>query len=128
MASVERRIEALEAQLGPPKDEIAEQRWATMRDILNEFSDLKASRAVGYRAGVRREPENIPGRILGPGYTTGEMWGLAARRVFERRRENAPDTLDEEAVEELVEGWTEAFRKFSEDEGHDWHKVENSDE
>ena len=89
MGSIDRRLEDLERRIPPPEDEGASLGRAVMRDILNEFARLKASRAVGYRGGVRVEPEDIPARILGPDYTTGEMWELAERRVLERG-EGAP--------------------------------------
>ena len=71
MASVERRIAALEGLIQPPEqeDEAAALRRALIRDILDEFARLKASRAVHYRGGKRIESEDIPGKILGPGYT-----------------------------------------------------------
>ena len=126
MASIDRRIQDLERlyATAPPEDEGAKRRRTITSSILDEFGRLKASRAVHYRAGVRIEPENIPGRILGPGYTTGELWELAIRRALERERETAPNGLSAEDLEEMVQGWTEAFRKFTEDRGHDWNKVE----
>jgi hypothetical protein len=69
--------------VGPP-DENSEHRRTVVRDILNEFAYLKASRAVHYRDGMRVEPEDIPGKILGSGYTSEQMWALAAKRVSER--------------------------------------------
>jgi hypothetical protein len=61
-------------------------RTALIRDILDEFASLKASRAVHYRGGKRIEPEDIPAKILGPGYTKGDVCELAERRVLERGR------------------------------------------
>jgi hypothetical protein len=61
-------------------------RTALIRDILDEFASLKASRAVHYRGGKRIEPEDIPAKILGPGYIKGDVWELAKRRVLERGR------------------------------------------
>jgi hypothetical protein len=61
-------------------------RTALIRDILDEFASLKASRAVHYRGGKRIVPEDIPAKILGPGYTKGDVWELAERRVLERGR------------------------------------------
>ncbi len=55
-----------------------------IRDTLDEFARLKAARAVHYRAGKRIEGEDIPLRLLGPGYTTEDVWRLAHRRVLER--------------------------------------------
>jgi hypothetical protein len=95
MGSIERRIEDLEQRLiGPAADEEAERRRAVVHNtvvhnILDEFAGLKASRAVHYRGGKRIEPEDIPGKILGPGYTTRDVWELAERRVRERGNDGA---------------------------------------
>jgi hypothetical protein len=89
MASIGRRIEALEGLIQPPaspEDEAAARRRALIRDILDEFARLKASGAVHYRGGKRIESEDIPGTILGPGYTTEDVWELARRRVLEPGR------------------------------------------
>jgi hypothetical protein len=89
MGSIEKRIESLEGVIQPPaspKGEAAALRRALLHDILDEFASLKASRAVHYRGGKRIEPEDIPGKILGFGYTTGDEWELARRLVLERGR------------------------------------------
>ena len=87
MASLDKRIEYLEQRIRPPeKDKAAALQTALIRDILDEFASLKASRAVHYRGGKRIEPEDMPGKILGPGYTTDDVWELARRRVLERGR------------------------------------------
>ena len=87
MASLDKRIEYLEQRIRPPeKDKAAALQTALIRDILDEFASLKASRAVHYRGGKRIEPEDIPGKILGPGYTKEDVWVLARRRVLERGR------------------------------------------
>ena len=129
MASIGRRIEALEGLIQPPaspKDEAAAFRRALIRNMLDEFAHLKASRAVHYRAGKRIEPENIPGRILGPGYTKGELWELAVRRVLEREHETAPDVLGADTVEDLIETLTRFFRAMLESQGGDWSEVEDN--
>jgi hypothetical protein len=36
--------------------------------------------------GKRIEPEDIPAEILGPGYTTEDVWELARKRVLEGGR------------------------------------------
>jgi hypothetical protein len=89
MGSIDKRIENLERLVGPPEDEAAERRPSVAREILDEFARLKASGAVHYRAGVRIEPEDTPGKILGPGYTAEQVWELAERRVLERGRRYA---------------------------------------
>src|SRR5215207_7803078 len=86
MGSLDKRIECLEQRIRPPEqDKAAALQTALIRDILDEFASLTASRAVHYRGGKRIEPENIPGTILGPSYTTEDVWELAVRRVRERR-------------------------------------------
>jgi hypothetical protein len=78
MGSLERRIEYLEQRIRPPeKDKAAALQTALIRDMLDEFASLKASGAVHYRGGKRIEPEDIPAKILGPGYTTEDVWELA---------------------------------------------------
>jgi hypothetical protein len=88
MGSINKRIECLEQHIRPPeKDKDAALRRALINDILDELASLKASRAVHYRGGtpmVRIEPEDIPRKILGPGYTPEDVWKLARRRVLER--------------------------------------------
>jgi hypothetical protein len=89
VARIERRIAALEGLIQPPpspKDKAAALQTALIREILDEFASLKASRAVHYRGGKRIEPEDIPAEILGPGYTEEDVWELAERRVLERGR------------------------------------------
>ena len=83
MGSIDKRLGNLERFVGTP-DEGSEHRRTVVRDILDEFARLKASGAVHHRGGVRIEPEDIPGKILGPGYTSEQMWELAAKRVSER--------------------------------------------
>lgn len=125
MAGIEKRIEALEGLIGAPEDEGTARETAKvlMRAILDEFARLKASRAGGSRGGVPIVPEDIPGKILGPGYTTGEMVRLACRRVAER--EMAGD-LDEGEIGEVAEGWTDGMRSLYErmGKGHLWDRVE----
>jgi hypothetical protein len=88
VASLDKRMEYLEQRIRPPeKDKAAALQTALIRDILDEFASLKASSAVHYRGGKRIEPEDIPGRILGPVYTTEDVWELARRRVLERGTE-----------------------------------------
>jgi hypothetical protein len=87
VASLDKRIEYLEQRIrSPEKDKAAALQTALIRDILDEFASLKASRAVHYRGGKRIEPEDMPGKILGPGYTREDVWELAERCVLERGR------------------------------------------
>ncbi len=125
--SIERRIEALEGLIAPPEDEGAALRAAVRREVMEEFGRLKASRAVGYRGQgpgkpLRRiEPEDIPGRILGPGYTTGDMITLAIERVFERS--GADEDLGDEA---LMAKWVRHFEGIFDRMGTDWNKQEDA--
>jgi len=85
MASLDKRITDLEGRIPPPEeDEAVARRRALIRDTLDEFARLKAARAVHYRAGRRIEGEDIPLKILGPGYTREDVRELARRRVLER--------------------------------------------
>ena len=53
MGSLDKRIEYLEQRIRPPeKDKAAALQTALIRDILDEFASLKASRAVHYRGGT----------------------------------------------------------------------------
>jgi hypothetical protein len=131
VGSLEGRISRLEEHIGPTEPSEADPtkalRSAILRDIMAEFGRLKASRATGvFRGGdpTPIEPEDIPGQVLGPGYTTGQMMELAIRRVFERERGNAPDVLSGDEVENLIKGWTDVFEAFFARQAWNWNKVE----
>jgi len=128
VANVDNRIGRLERNRPPEEDPEAALRWAVTRDILNEFARLKASRgANSWRGGdpmVRIEPEDIPGKTLGEGYTTGDMMELAVRRVFEREHELAPEVLDLDTTEKLIAQWTALMRVYLTSAGRDPDKVE----
>ena len=119
MGSVDRRLEDLERLIqGPsPEDEEAELRRAVIRDILDEFSRLKACRARNvYRGGkppTPIQPTDPAGEALGYPYTTGELVCFAVRRVFWRSRERdeaLKGVLTHEATEDLIASWTENMR------------------
>lgn len=121
MGSIERRIQALEAQFVPPEDE-GEQlrkqlRKAILVSILNEFSSLKACRARNaYRGGsppTPIQPTDPAGEALGYPYTTGQLTAFAVRRVIER--DFAPKLdLGEGEVEDAVEAWVQHMRTLGE--------------
>jgi hypothetical protein len=118
-------LSKLEKGLPPEGDPEADLRWAVSRDILAEYARLKASRAKNsWRGGVPIEPEDIPGKILGEGYTHGQMMELAVRRVFEREHEIAPDVLDLDTTEMLIERWAASMRQYLTSNGYDWDEVE----
>ncbi len=130
MGSIANRISRLERNRPPEGDPEADLKWAVTRDILTEFAALKASRSTNsWRGGdpmVRIEPEDIPGKILGEGYTHGQMMELAVRRVFEREHEIAPDILDLDTTEMLIEGWTASMREWLTSNGYDWDEPEGA--
>ncbi len=130
MGSIDKRISRLEQNRPPEEDPQADLKWAVTRDILNELARLKASRSTNsWRGGdpmVRIEPEDIPGKILGEGYTHGQMMELAVRRVFEREHEIAPDILDLDTTEMLIEGWTASMREWLTSNGYDWDEPEGA--
>ncbi len=96
MASLDKRITDLEGRIPPPpEDEAAARRKVLLRETLDELARLKASRAAHYRAGRRIEGEDIPGKILGPGYTREDVWRLAHRRVLERAAQEEIEYLSE---------------------------------
>jgi len=125
VANVDDRLSRLENNRPPEEDPEAALKWAVSRDILNEYARLKASRAKNsWRGGVPIVPEDIPGKILGEGYTHGQMMELAVRRVFEREHEIEPDILDRETTEGLIEQWTASMRQYLTSSGYAWDEVE----
>jgi hypothetical protein len=125
VGSLEKRIEALEGRIPPPKDDAAEVRRAFTYAIMDEYSALRwySGHTHVIRDGKGRvpiEPANKPANILGQGYTTGQLWELAIRRVFERELE------DGALIDEVVAHWTRMFKERSEKHGFDWHKVEDA--
>ncbi len=127
---IDKRIEDLERLIKPasPEDEGAGLRRAVMVDILDELSSLTSCRSTNsYRGGTPPtpiQPTDPTGERYGYPYTAGQMTEYAIRRVFERRREIAPDILSEEAVEERVARWSAFFRRLAEERGHDWEEIE----
>jgi hypothetical protein len=117
VGSIERRIEALEAQFVPPEDEGEQLREAIVVSILDEFSSLKACRARNvYRGGsppTPIQPTDPAGEALGYPYTTGQLTAFAVRRVIDR--DFAPK-LDwgEGEVEDAVEAWAQHMRTLGE--------------
>ena len=112
MGSLEKRIEALErlyAAESGEADEGAEPRRSVLRDIVNELSRLRASRARnGYKGGTPPtpiHPTDPAGEALGYPYTRGQLVEHAVRLVFERGEASAEDT------ERLVASWTEGLRE-----------------
>lgn len=119
--NIRRRIEDLETN-APRPPEPPSPDYLNMRAILDELGALKRSRAGGWRGGVYQEPANIPGKILGPGYTQRELCELAVRRALEARGEpvgnlEAPRYV--EALEVLC-----GTRRDDWDEPVEWERVQ----
>jgi hypothetical protein len=115
VGSLEKRLEALERRIEPPEDEGGALRRALLRATLDEFARLKASRAPGFRGGVRIAPKDIPGQYLTKPYTTGDLIDLAIKRVWER------EGLDEN----LMAPWMRSFKAALERQGRDLERVED---
>ena len=81
-------------RIGPDPDWVA---------IMDELSALKSSWAVHYRAGQRIEPENLPEKLLGEGYTRTELLELAIARGLEKRGYSTA---------EIAEGIQHYLRRF----------------
>lgn len=75
-----------------------------MRAILDELAHLKSSCAAYYRGGVEQEPENIPGKILGPGYTQRQLHELAVQQALEKRGVPASNVPRYVEAFELIRG------------------------
>jgi hypothetical protein len=108
MGSVDRRIEELErllAESGEPRGPSRQ-----MIAILNEVASLKAScadRWTGEKNMTRVEGENIPRKVLGPGYTHRDLWRLAVERA------SASEALPEEDVPRWTAVVFELFGQLS---------------
>lgn len=117
MGSLDGRISKLEGLMpeilrNAHEEERQRRQRAITRMILDEFARLKASRAVHYRGGAPIEPEDIPGKILGPDYTAEDMLDLAVRRVVEDQYAD----LSPESRQYIADGWVETI--------HDWTRLD----
>jgi hypothetical protein len=126
VAGIDKRIADLERLIVAPEDEEAELRRAVIRDILDEFAALTSRRARNsYRGGnppTPIQPTDPAGDALGYPYTRGELVGFAVRRVFERAREEDPEILSGEDVEEMAANCTESMRRWP--FGERWEEIE----
>jgi hypothetical protein len=110
------RVERLLAEQASLEAHRSEARYAerTWRDpfrldlfaIFDELSALKSSRAVHYRGGKKVEPEDIPGKILGPFYTREELRELAIARGLEKRGYSTQE------IGERIPVWLDRFEHF----------------
>jgi hypothetical protein len=125
VGSLEKRLDALQGRIPPPEDKSMELRRALRHAIMDEYASLKwysgHTHVIRKEGLVPIEPENKPTNILGPGYTTGQLWELAVRRVFERELE------DDALIDEMVTNWTRMFEEWSAHCGFDWYEVEVQD-
>lgn len=75
-----RRLEDLEQRILQTAHPESSAASVHLRAILDELAALKSSCAEHERGGFHVEPENIPRRILGGGYTHADLWRLAVSR------------------------------------------------
>jgi hypothetical protein len=80
VGSIENRLRRLEEKAAAQEPEYTPA-FVKMVAVLDELAALRGSGAVHYRGGVPIEPEDIPGRTLGPGHTYGQLYALAAERA-----------------------------------------------
>lgn len=113
--NIESRIERLEART---PDEPESSDFSVWVAILEEYGALKSSCAVYWRGGARQEPEHIPRKILGPGYTYREL----ARLAVETALEKCGYTPDE--IEALAPGYVAAFEDNDFDGPVEWEQGE----
>ena len=96
MGGLDRRIGNLERAFeDAPRGPSAA--FAHLLAILDELAALRSSGAAHCRGGVRVEPEDVPRKVLGPGYTHGQLLGLAVSRAVEAGKvptERAHDYVD----------------------------------
>ncbi|MDP8952903.1 MAG: hypothetical protein M3N18_11860 [Actinomycetota bacterium] len=108
MGSIDDRIRKLEEQFDAEAEREPSKPFGHMRAILDEFAALKSSCARGLRGGVSVEPENIPRKILGPGYTHAQLMGLAVSRTVEAG--HVPAERAHAYLEELRDMWERGGR------------------
>jgi hypothetical protein len=83
VGSVESRLRRLEEK-APAREQEHTPAFIKLHATLHELAALRSSGAVHYRGGRRIEPEDIPLRELGPGYSHGQLYALAAERASAR--------------------------------------------
>ncbi len=105
MGSIDKRISELQHRLQGRATEPSEA-YLQLKAVVKELSDLKASASVHYRASRRVEGENIPRRILGPGYTHEDLWRLAVERCVDSG--TVPAEMTEACIGVLRDRWERA--------------------
>ena len=106
MGSIGRRLENLAQRIQQTTEPEPSEAHRHLRAILDELCILKSSCAVYYRGGVRMEPENIPRRVLGGGYTHADLWRLAVTRSVGAGK--VPAERTESYIKFLREPWERA--------------------
>ena len=89
MGSLERRIEDLERRCSKTTESGRSETFTALITILNELSYLKqscAERWTGPKNSILVEGENVPRKVLGPGYTRRQLLELAVSRSVEAGR------------------------------------------
>ena len=110
--SIRDRLERLEADV-PKPPQPPSPGFLNMMAILDEIAHLRSSCASGLRGGVPIVPEDIPGKILGPGYTQRQLCELAVQRALEKRGVQRGVPKEEEAR------YVQALEVMTEERG-DW--------
>lgn len=78
-----RRVRGIEERLAAETVGKPSEAFVRLRAVLDELAALKSSCAPRMRGGIPVEPEHIPRKILGPGYTHNDLLALAAERAAE---------------------------------------------
>ena len=104
MGTIDKRIADLQRRLVRTTE--PSEAYLQLKAVVKELSDLKASASVHYRAGRRVEGENIPRRVLGPGYTHADLWRLSVSRCVEAG--TVPAEMTEACMRVLRDRWERA--------------------
>ena len=104
MGSLDKRIADLQRRLVRTTE--PSEAYLQLKAVIKELSGLKASASVHYRAGRRVEGENIPRRVLGPGYNHDDLWRLAVFRCVEAG--TVPAEMAEACMGVLRDRWERA--------------------
>jgi hypothetical protein len=115
--NIHTRLETLEERIQPP--DTPSPTFLRLRAVLDELASLKSSCAVHYRGGtpmVRIEPENIPRKLLGPGYTHRELHQLACERA------SGAGAFDVDEIDRLMEMLDALYQRPDWDEPVQWEQ------
>ncbi len=86
MGSIDRRLQDLEERFAAGSAHEPSEISRHLRAVLDEFAALKQSCAVRWTPEGTVPGENVPRRVLGPGYTHEDLWRLAVLRTVDAGR------------------------------------------